>query len=122
MPMWTRVAFTAGEGASRESTSVPSRSKMRRSISESEASGRFAFSGAGASGAGGGLAPRAAVFELVLPHFGVEGVAMNAELLAGGALVAPGLLERALDHAPLQEFDGLRQEDVAFEEMIDQAV
>src|SRR5690348_5623448 len=116
--MWIRVAFTALARSRRESTSVPSRSNMMRSIGGS--SGHLPL--ASPYHADHGFAVRLAVFELVFLHLALQGVAVNAELFAGGALVAAALLERALDHATFQEFDGLRQEYVALEKMIDQAV
>src|SRR5438067_1765183 len=117
--MWVRVAFTAWARSSRESTRVPSRSKMRRSMPPPR---RRALPFAGADGARDGLAAGVAVADAVLLHLALQRIAVDAQLFAGGALIAAALLQRVANHALLQNLDRFRQENVRFEQMLDQPV
>jgi len=58
----------------------------------------------------------------VLHHFPLQGIAMDAEQLAGRRLIAPAAIEGALDHASFQHLDGLMQRDVSSEKMLHQPV
>src|ERR1035438_6415820 len=58
----------------------------------------------------------------LLHPFALQRIAMNAELLRGGTLVAMVALECALDHALFQDLDGLLQEESTVEQVLHQLV
>jgi hypothetical protein len=55
-------------------------------------------------------------------HFPLEGVAMDAEQLSRLGLIGVGHEERAFDHAPLQDLDGLFHKKAGGHQIVDQGV
>src|SRR5512133_2212466 len=108
--MCERVALTAWAKSSLESISVPSRSKISRSMLR----GRGPLT-ARVAGTGRRFTPRtrARAAQFVRHHLTLQCIAMNAELLGSRALVAVIARQGALDHASFENLDGLLQEEFA---------
>src|SRR5579864_6983508 len=115
-----RVAFTAFARSRLESISVPSRSKMTRSMGWARMSGPSTRFGAAPGGlhAARRLLTGTAVAQLVLDHFPLQRIAVDSEKFAGGATVAIGALDGARDKRLLQNLDGFFHEESVFQQVV----
>ena len=75
-----------------------------------------------APGADRGFAPRAAISQLVLRHLALQGIAMYPQELAGRRPFASTPFQRALNHLPFQQLDGLLQKNIAVQQMLYQGI